>query len=203
MGTVLRLTSQSEKSHRNVQSRMRVKEYLTDAEVERLMEAATKGRHGVRDRLLILLAWRHGLRVSELVGMCLAQVNIPAREVYVRRVKGSESNHHPLLEDEIKLLNRWLALRTTLKGAGSARLFLNERGEGMHPHAFNHLLAVIGKRAGFTCAIYPHLLRHSCGYHLAGKGLNAFTIAAYLGHANLQNSLRYVHASAYSFQGVW
>jgi type 1 fimbriae regulatory protein FimB len=203
-------------NHRNVQSekkspaakrpkqkRQRDKEYLTDHEVEQLMEAAADGRHGVRDQLLILLAWRHGLRCEELVSLKLNQITIPGRELYVLRVKGSVSNHHPMQEDEIRLLKRWLKVREANKGARSDRLFLTERGEGMQPHAFNHLLTVIGQRAGFPFRVYPHMLRHSCGFHLANKGLNAFTIAAYLGHRQIQNSLRYVHVSAAQFKDIW
>jgi type 1 fimbriae regulatory protein FimB len=199
----LRLITRHPKSHRKVQSRIREKIYLTDGEVQTLMHVARQGRHGVRNQLLILLAWRHGLRVSELVGITLNQVNLESRELYLIRVKGSVSNHHPLSEEEVQLLKRWLAVRKTSKGSASASLFLNERGEGMQPHAFNHLLKTLGTKAGFTCALYPHILRHSCGYHLAGKGHDAFRIAAYLGHKNVQNAVRYTHASAYGFKSIW
>jgi type 1 fimbriae regulatory protein FimB len=191
------------KSDRKVQSRVREKAYLTDGEVEQLIHAAGQGRHGVRDQLLVTLAWRHGLRCAELTGLKLHQVNLDARELHVIRVKGSLSNHHPLSEAEVRLLKRWLKVRAERKGSGSDCLFLNERGEGMQPHAFNHLLNAIGARAGFTCKLYPHILRHSCGFHLAGRGADAFKIAAYLGHKNIQNALRYVHASAHGFQHLW
>jgi site-specific recombinase XerD len=182
---------------------VREKPYLTDSEVESLIRAASQGRHGVRDQLLITLAWRHGLRCEELTGLKLPQVNLDARELHVIRVKGSISNHHPLSEDEVRLLKRWLKVRSESKGAASDCLFLNERGEGMQPHAFNHLLNTIGTRAGFAFKLYPHILRHSCGFHLAGRGADAFKIAAYLGHKNIQNSLRYVHASAHGFKNLW
>jgi integrase len=94
----------------NHNKRNRVKEYLTDHEVLQLIEAAKSTRYPLRDQLLILLAWRHGLRYSELVGLKLNQVNIPAREIYVKRVKGSENTHHPLAEDEVRLLKRYLKL---------------------------------------------------------------------------------------------
>jgi type 1 fimbriae regulatory protein FimB len=193
--------------HRKVQSetksRIREKEYLTDREVEALIKVAGQGRHGVRDQLLITLAWRHGLRCEELTGLKRHQVNLDAREIHVIRVKGSISNHHPLLEDEVRLIKRWLKVRAENKGAGSDQLFLNERGESMQPHAFNYLLNAIGARAGFTFRLYPHILRHSCGFHLAGRGADAFRIAAYLGHKNVQNSLRYIHASAHGFKNLW
>jgi type 1 fimbriae regulatory protein FimB len=205
--------------HRNIQStnaaptpkrtrqkRQRVKEYLTACEVEQLMEATKDHRHSIRNRLLILLAWRHGLRCEELVSLKLNQVNISGRELYVMRVKGSVNNHHPLEEDEIRLLKRYLRERQANKGASSEQLFLTERGEGMQPHAFNHLLNVMAKRAGFTFKVYPHMLRHACGFHLANKGVNAFMIQSYLGHKQISNTMRYVHVSAAQFKdlkGIW
>src|SRR5262249_20349548 len=113
---------------RKAKKRIRVKEYLSDHEVAQLTESAKHGRHGVRDQLLILLAWRHGLRCEELVSMKLAQINIDAREIYVIRVKGSTNNHHPLQEDEVRLIKSWMRKREVYKGSGSDCLFLNERG---------------------------------------------------------------------------
>lgn len=188
---------------KKAKKRIRVKEYLSDHEVAQLMESAKHGRHGVRDQLLILLAWRHGLRCEELTSMKLVQINIEGREIYVIRVKGSHSNHHPLSEDEIRFIKRWLKKREGYKGSGSDCLFLNERGEGMQPHAFNYLLNTIAKRAGFMFKVYPHMLRHSCGAHIANNGKNAFDIAGYLGHKNIQNSMRYVHVSATRFKDIW
>jgi type 1 fimbriae regulatory protein FimB len=188
---------------RRKQQRIREKEYLDDREVEQLMQAAREGRHGIRDQLLILFAWRHGLRCEELVSLKLNQINIPGRELYVMRVKGSHSTHHPMQEDEVRLLRRYLKVRQDNKGASSDHLFLTERGEGMKPHAFNYLLKTIGERAGFMFRVHPHQLRHSCGFHLANRGLNAFTIATYLGHRQIQNSMCYVHVSAAQFRNIW
>jgi type 1 fimbriae regulatory protein FimB len=203
MKPTLRLVSQNEKTHRIVKSRKRIKEYLTDQEVEALRKAARAGRHGIRDDAMILLAWRHGLRCEELIGIQLAQVNLDARELYVIRVKGSVSTHHPLGDEELRCLKRWLRVRKTMAGADSTWLFLGERGTGLQRFAFNRLLQTMGQRAGFAFPLYPHILRHSCGFHLAGQGLDAFRIAAYLGHKNVQNSQRYVHASAHGFRGIW
>jgi type 1 fimbriae regulatory protein FimB len=203
MKPALRLVSQDEKTHRTVKSRNRPKEYLTDQEVEVLRKAARAGRHGVRDDAMILLAWKHGLRCEELIKMQLAQANLDARELHVIRVKGSVSTHHPLDDDERRCLKRWLRVRTKMAGADSRWLFLSERGTGLQRFAFNRLLQTIGQRAGFACPIYPHILRHSCGFHLAGQGIDAFRIAAYLGHKNVQNNQRYVHASAHGFRGMW
>jgi len=185
------------------QSRNRVKDYLTDHEMQQLLKAASQGRHGIRDYAMVLLAYHHGLRVSELTDMPWMAVNVQARELYVKRLKGSASNTHPLLEDDVKALNRWLKVRDKMPGASSARLFLTERGEGFTRFGFNYLMKAIGERAGFTFAVYPHLLRHSCAQHLADRGDNAFTISSYLGHMNIQNSLFYVNRSAAQFKKVW
>ena len=199
MKPALRLTSQNEKSHRIVKSRNRIRDYLTDAEMEMLLKSARAGRHGVRDEAMILLAWRHGLRCEELVEMQRSQVCWEAKELYVIRVKGSINTHHPLHRH----LRRWLAVRKEMPGSSLDHLFITERGTALQRFAFNHLLRTIAQRAGFAFPVYPHILRHSCGFHLAGQGLDAFRIAAYLGHKNVQNSQGYTHASAHGFVGIW
>ena len=197
---------ESSKNPRNIQSqkhRERIKDYLTDAEVEQLISAAKSTRYPIRDQLLILMAWRHGLRVSELTGIELGQLNISGRELYVKRLKGSENTHHPLREDEVRLIKRYLKDRAKNKGSASNYLFLTERGEQMKPHAFNYLLGSIGRKAGFQFPVFPHILRHSAGFHIANNGRNAFDIAAYLGHKNIENSKRYVHVNSSRFKDIW
>src|SRR5687767_8761862 len=109
------------------QSRNRLKEYLTDEEMTHLLSTARQGRHGVRDYAMLLLAWRHGLRVSELIGLTLVDVQFPARQLQVRRLKGSISTHHELLDDEIKAVKAWLKIRQRSRGVSSLHLFLTER----------------------------------------------------------------------------
>src|SRR5262245_27563305 len=81
------------------QPRNRLKEYLTDAEMQGLLVAGHQGRHGVRDHCLMLLAWRHGLRVSELTGLTLVDLDLTlaAPHIQVRRLKGSTRTAHELL----------------------------------------------------------------------------------------------------------
>jgi type 1 fimbriae regulatory protein FimB len=171
--------------------------------MEQLIDAAEHGRHGVRDACMIRTAWRHGLRVSELVGLELIDVKPDERTIYVRRAKGSISADHPLIESEMRPLKAWLRCRKALRGAESPYLFINERGDAFERRGVNYLLRACAKRAGFTFACYPHILRHSCARHLADKGFDAFRIAGYLGHKNIQNSLRYVHTSSAQFKDMW
>jgi type 1 fimbriae regulatory protein FimB len=184
-------------------SRNRLKEYLTDPEMEVLLNAAKEGRHGVRDHCLVLLTWRHGLRVSELVGLTLVDLDLTARQLQVRRLKGSTGTHHDLLPDEVKAVKAWLKIRGRPVGASPLALFLTERGEPFTRYGINYLIKVMGIRAGFPFPCYPHMLRHSCGFHLGDQGRDAFRVAGYLGHKNVQNSQRYVHTSAAQFRGIW
>src|SRR5215831_1742976 len=120
--------------------RQREKEYLTDKEVEQLIAAAAQGRHGIRDACMIRTAWRHGLRVSELVGLKLVDVRIEERTIHIRRVKHSVSTDHPLIESEMRPLKAWLRYRKNLNGAESPYLFINERGDAFERRGFNCLL---------------------------------------------------------------
>ena len=98
----------------------RGKDFLTDAEMQRFLEAARHGRHGVRDHLLMLMAYRHGLRVSELVDLRLRDLDLDTGRVYVRRKKGSLSTHQSLEGDEIRALRAWLRERDQRRDARSS-----------------------------------------------------------------------------------
>jgi integrase len=97
-------TVETPKRLANTQYRRR--EYLTPSEVERLMKAAGKNRHGHRDATMILVCYRHGLRVSELVGLEWSQVDSNAANLHVRRLKGSTDAVHPIRGDELRALRR-------------------------------------------------------------------------------------------------
>ena len=86
--------------------KLRTREYLTEAEVERLMAAAKRNRWGHRDATMILVAYRHGLRASELVDLRWAQVEFGTATLHVRRVKQGTPSTHPILGDELRALRR-------------------------------------------------------------------------------------------------
>ncbi len=103
---------------------LRTREYLTEAEVERLMKAAKGNRWGHRDATMILVAYRHGLRVSELVDLRWDQVEFRTATLHVRRVKQGTPSTHPILGDELRALRR-LQREQEPK---SAFVFTSERG---------------------------------------------------------------------------
>jgi site-specific recombinase XerD len=170
--------------------------YLTPDEVDRLMKAARqRGRYGHRDATMILLAYRHGLRVGELVTLRWDQIDLKLGRIHIRRLKGSEDSVHPLSGVEIR------ALRQIRKDHGR-HVFMSERGAPMTTRGFFKLVAAAGAKAGLE-DVHPHLLRHGTGYKLVNDGVDTRTIAAYLGHRNLQNTARYTAMSATRFNGLW
>jgi integrase len=174
-----------------------VRPYLTPDEVERLATAArARGRHGHRDATMILLAYRHGLRVSELVTLRWDQIDLKIGRIHIHRLKGSESGPHPLSGVEIR------ALRRVRKEEPGSFVFMTERKAPMSPSGFFKMLRRTAEGIGLR-GVHPHILRHACGYKLVNDGVDTRTIAAYLGHRNLQNTSRCAAMSATRFNGLW
>ena len=191
------------KAHREKQTvDSRGKDFLTEAEMKRFLEAARHGRHGGRDHLMMLMTYRHGLRVSELVDLRLKDLDLETGRLYVRRKKGSLSTHQPIEGDELRALRAWLRAREQRRDARSLYLFLSERGP-MTRQAVNYLVAEIGKRAKLRVHVHPHMLRHSTGYYLANRGYDTRLVQDYLGHQNIAHTVRYTRTAASRFEGLW
>jgi integrase len=182
-----------------VNSSVRTREYLTEAEVERLMTAARKSsRYGHRDATMILIGYRHGLRASELCDQQWSQVELATGRLHVRRVKNGSPSVHPLQGDEIR------ALRRLQREQGpSSHVFMTERDGPMTPKAFHALFGRIGLRAGMPFRVHPHMLRHGCGYALANAGHDTRSLQAYLGHKNIQHTVRYTELAPDRFKNFW
>src|SRR6266567_8019932 len=134
----------------------RTREHLLPAEVERLVSAAGKvGRHGPRDATLILIAYRHGLRVGELVGLRWEQVDLQRGTLHVNRTKNGEAGTHPLSGRELR------ALRQLRRVYGdSPFLFVTERGGPITDATVRKLVDRAGRRADLEFPVHPHMLRH-------------------------------------------
>ena len=179
----------------------RLRDYLTRAEVGALLRAAKAGRrHAVRNHAMILLAHRHGFRASELVELRVSDVDLAAATIHCRRRKGSNSSVHPMKRDEIAAVGRVLA---KCEVRGTDYLFASERGDRLTRNGFWRIVSEAGKRAELPMSVYTHQLRHACGYYLANRGCDLRLIQDYLGHKQIQNTVRYTTLSAERFRGLW
>lgn len=165
----------------------RSREYLTLAEVNRLIMAAElRGRHPIRDKALLLLMFRHGLRVSEAISLRWDAVMLELKAIGITRLKGSVSGTHPLQADEVESLRDLRA-----EGYPDPYLFVGERGGHLKRHAVTSLINRCAELAQLGIKCHPHMLRHSCGYHLANQGLDTRLIQDWLGHRNIQHTVTY------------
>jgi type 1 fimbriae regulatory protein FimE len=177
----------------------RKREYLTPDEVEKLLQASAKlGRHGARDRTLILLAYRHGLRVSELVALRWDQVDLQTGVLHVARLKNGIASTHPIRGPELRALRE---LRRQYPD--SPYLFVSELGGPLTPATVRKLITRAGEQAKLPFPIHPHMLRHSTGYKLANDGHDTRAIQQYLGHRNITHTVRYTELSPERFKGFW
>jgi site-specific recombinase XerD len=179
----------------------RTRDYLTREEVGRLLGAAKKGpRHRVRNYAMILLAYRHGLRASEVVGLQRSDLDLRAHAIYCRRVKGGRQSVHPMKSDEVVAVERALRER---KWQSSEYVFGSDRSEKMTRSAFWRVVSQAGKRAGLPFKVYSHQLRHGCGYYLCNKGCELRLVQEYLGHNYVNNTVRYTRLNPARFEGLW
>ena len=178
------------------------KNFLTENEMKKFLTAARKRRHSVRDYCLMLVAYRHGLRVSELIDIRLKDLDLETGRLFVRRVKGSLSTHQPIEGDELRSIRAWLREREHYPNANSNYLFLSERGPFTR-QAVNYLTEQIGKQAKLSFKVTPHMLRHSTGFYLANKGYDTRLIQDYLGHKNITHTVRYTRTAASRFENLW
>jgi len=176
----------------------RRRDFLGEAEIAALLDGAKAGRHGVRDHLLLLTMYRHGLRVSEAVGLRRDEVDLDRARLWVRRLKNGLSVEQPIAGDELRALRRYLATRKD----ALPWLFLSERGQPLTRQSVNYLITAAAIRAG-VAPVHPHMLRHSCGFALADKGHDLRLIQDYLGHRDPKHTVHYTRITGSRFEGIW
>jgi integrase len=193
-GTVLR---KPPPRRRNAETRSR--EYLTDAEVARLIAAAGENRHGHRDATMVLVAYRHGLRAGELVTLRWDAIDFAHGRLHVRRLKGGSESVHPLSGRELRALRRLKREQEP----DSPFIFTSERGAPFTPAGFRKMVARLGVAADLGFPVHPHMLRHACGFKLANDGVDTRSLQAYLGHRNIQHTVRYTELAPTRFKNFW
>jgi type 1 fimbriae regulatory protein FimB len=176
----------------------RRKDFLNEIEVASLIAAARRGRHGVRDHLLVLMMYRHGLRVSEAIGLRRDDASLDRARLWVRRLKNGLAVEQPVTGDELRAIKRYLATRSDQL----PWLFVSERGQPLTRQAVNYLIAAAARRAGLP-PVHPHMLRHSCGFALANRGYDLLLIQDYLGHRDPRHTVHYTRIAGSRFEGIW
>lgn len=177
----------------------RSRAYLTATEVESLIRMAKRlGRHGHRDATMIQLAYRHGLRVAELIALRWDQVDLRNGLLHARRQKHGLPSTHPLYGVELRALRQlvWMYPDTP-------SVFVTERKGPMTDSTFRKIIARAGARAQLGFPVHPHMLRHATGFKLANDGHDTRAIQHYLGHKNIQYTVRYTELSAQRFTAFW
>ena len=177
------------------------REYLTEREVERLIKAASENRCGHRDATAILIAYRHGMRASELVALRWDDIDLSTGRLHARRAKGGAASVHPIGARESRALRKrdMIAAGTTT----SPYVFVSERGSPLSVAGYQRMVARAGESARFGFLVHSHMLRHGCGYKLANDGQDTRSIQHYLGHRSIASTVRYTALAPDRFKGFW
>ena len=170
---------------------------LTEAEVEALLNAPdTKQATGVRDKAMLELLYATGLRVSELVGLTIQQVNLRQGVVRVTG-KGNKERLVPMGEEANSWLERYLssARSEILNNVLSDAMFPSNRGKAMTRQTFWHIVKRYAKVAGVKKTLSPHVLRHAFATHLINHGADLRVVQMLLGHSDISTTQIYTHVA--------
>lgn len=186
---------------------MSTRKFLTQHEVSTMLAAVLEARNPERNQCIIMVAFIHGFRVSELLSLRLSDLDLHSRIVQVSRMKNGFSTVHPLTPREIRALRAWLRVRQAImKASGNEDegwLFITRTGRHLSRQQVYNIISQAGRRAGLCIDAHPHMLRHACGYALADNGVDTRLIQDYLGHRNIRHTVRYTASSAARFEGIW
>jgi type 1 fimbriae regulatory protein FimB/type 1 fimbriae regulatory protein FimE len=176
----------------------RKREHLT--ETEKLIEAAKRNRHGHRDATMILVAYRHGLRASEICELSWDAIDFHAATMHVTRKKHGQAATHQVRGDELRALRK-LEKEQAPK---SAFVFTSECGGAPFTRdSFNWMVKRAGRKAGLPFQVHAHMIRHATGYKLANAGKDTRSIQGYLGHKDIRHTVRYTELSPTRFKNFW
>ena len=175
-----------------------MRKYITPGEFERVLAAAS---HHPRDALLILLSFRHGLRVSEALGLRWRDLDLDGQSIYIQRLKGGVSGTHPLAPDECGRIQTWRDRRP--KWTWDDVVFAGPSGRPLSRQHVHRLLRRYGQVAGVSIDLHPHCLRHGAGFALANLGRDTRLIQSFLGHRSISSTCLYTETNEERFRTIW
>lgn len=174
------------------------KDFLSDTEMELFLKASKKSRYPQRNYILLLMMYRHGLRVSEAINLKLDDVNLKESRIWISRLKQGLSVEHPIDGKELRALKRYLNKRED----NLPWLFVSERNLPLTRQNIHYIVKTAAKKAKLN-NVHPHTLRHSCGFYLANKGYDLRLIQDYLGHRDPKHTARYTRVVSKRFENLW
>lgn len=173
-------------------ARKRLPETMDVDLMARLLEFRTDTQLGVRDKAIMELFYSSGLRLAELVGLNLGDVDRGDRTVRVLG-KGNKTRIVPVGKHALDAIARWLKERVTLAAGGEQALFVSNRGARLGPRAIQKRVAAWARHQGLGRHVHPHLFRHSFATHLLESSQDLRGVQELLGHANISTTQVYTH----------
>lgn len=163
--------------------------YLTQDELKRLFRVIDNPR----DKTIFLVAYKHGLRASEIGLLEVGDIDFSRNKIYLRRLKHSMSGEQVLAQDEVKYLRKWLRKR---KPRGTC-LFPSKQGNPISRKQLDVLMKKYGVEAGISKEKrHFHVLKHSAGVHMLDAGADIMLVRELLGHRNIQNAMVYAQLAS-------
>jgi integrase/recombinase XerC len=161
-------------------------------QINQLLETPSGDALALRDRAIMELFYSSGLRLAELVGLSLTDVDLADRTVRVLG-KGSKTRIVPVGRKAVEAIRTWLRERAALADIDETALFVGKFGERLKPRAIQLRIAHWAKRAGLPSRVYPHLFRHSFATHLLESSKDLRGVQELLGHADISTTQVYTH----------
>ncbi len=173
-------------------AKKRLPQTLDVDQMNRLLSFRTDATLDVRDKAIMELFYSSGLRLAELVGLDLRDVDLADRTARVVG-KGQKSRIVPIGSHAVTALSRWIKERTTLAAVGELALFVGQTGTRIGPRAVQRRIAQWAKRQGLGVHLHPHMFRHSFATHILESSQDLRGVQELLGHANISTTQVYTH----------
>lgn len=167
-------------------------EVLTPEELTAVLEHCNNGETGARNRALIVMGWRCGLRISEAIALRPKDFDERQQVVRVLHGKGNKSRTVGIDQQAIEVLTKWMAIRAAKQFSNDTPIFCTLNGGTLSDRYVRELMPSLANKAGIAKRVHFHALRHTMAFELASEGVPMHLIQQQLGHSNLAITSRYI-----------